>query len=118
MIEFLADHPYMEWGETMEMWRISDKKCCLCAAPRTLAGGIAAMLCPSCILLGKEHEYISTELAMKVRAALNVSDDAVSRSARGHFSFPVDTNLLHAIHWGHPVARRMGRSLDLVTVQC
>jgi hypothetical protein len=76
LLAALELHPYLEWADTIEMWKIKDVNCCLCAASRlfpgetTSRGGISAMLCPSCIMLAGHHNG-----TIPIYAALGVRDD-------------------------------------------
>jgi len=162
LLSALELHPYLEWADTLEMWKINEGNCCLCANSRlrpdekASRGGISAMLCPSCIAQAIRHGgTIPTHAALSIRdevdkksaklrermvdvvvghnednheektkttswvtAILPWPEPSSLRSARGHFSFPVDMGLLEAVRWGHPTARCMGRDRELSTVQC
>ena len=101
----LLDHPMLEWTKTLDMWKISDKHCALCAKMRRIvpadehklvipehdkiakdavkAGGIGAILCYNCITFGLSRygKFISSEDVVTIRGNM---------TRNGHFSFPQD----------------------------
>lgn len=129
----LVDHPMLEWTKTLDMWKIADKHCALCAKMRRIVpadaykfvipkhdkiakdlvkvGGIGAILCYDCITFGLSHpnKFISSEDVVTIRG---------NTTRNGHFSFPQDLKVLdHGINWGASIAKSIGRTGELETFQ-
>lgn len=113
-IPALQSHPYLEWAETLQMWRIGGGDCCLCGASRYWTKcelAISAMLCHSCIELGSKKHIITVDMVIEIRSASNLD---CHPTKRGQFSFAVDTKILKIIPWGLSVARCIGKETQLV----